>query len=76
MDDIWDPERIETIGRIVTRYSEHLQVNDRIRVGVEGDPCTLYRSVECIVAAHSTMTNEPISQVPYGLISQKIKTWI
>ena len=44
--DLLAPDRIETLGRIMSRYGDHLRVNDKIRIGVEGDPCNAYRSVE------------------------------
>lgn len=42
-ESIWDSERISNIGWILSRYSEHIQNGDRIRMGIEGDPCGAYR---------------------------------
>lgn len=42
--ELWHPDRLATVGWIMDRYSEHLQPNDRIRIGQEGDPCSSYRS--------------------------------
>lgn len=44
--NIWDPQRLQRVGAIVQRYSAYLQPGHRIRCGIEGDPCTNYRSVE------------------------------
>jgi len=46
MDDIWDSERIATVGNILSRVSKHLECGDRIRLGMEGDPCYPYRAAE------------------------------
>lgn len=46
MTDLWDPERLATVGWIMNRYSDFLRPGDRIRIGQEGDPCTTYRSSE------------------------------
>jgi hypothetical protein len=46
MDETWNSERIAIVGSILTRYSAHLEPGDRIQLGMEGDPCTLYRSVD------------------------------
>ena len=46
MTDLWDPDRLSTAGWIMNRYSDHLRAGDRVRIGQEGDPCTLYRSSE------------------------------
>lgn len=45
-ESVWDPERISNIGWLLSRYSEHLQPSDRIKLGIEGDPCGAYRGVE------------------------------
>lgn len=39
---VWDSERVGNIGWILDRYSEYLEVGDRIRRGIEGDPCSVY----------------------------------
>ena len=46
MAEAWDPERLRIVGSVLTRYSEHLAPGHRIRLGMEGDPCTVYRSAE------------------------------
>lgn len=46
MTDLWDSERLATVGWIMNRYSDFLRPGDRIRIGQEGDPCTTYRSSE------------------------------
>lgn len=46
MDPLWDPERLRNVGHVLTRYSAHLAEGDRIRLGMEGDPCTPYRSAD------------------------------
>ena len=45
-ESVWDPERISNIGWLISRYSEHLQPSDRIKLGIEGDPCGVYRGVD------------------------------
>lgn len=44
--DLLEPSRIETLCRIMSRYGAHLRVDDKIRVGIEGDPCNVFRSVD------------------------------
>lgn len=46
MDDLWDPERLRVVGSVLTRYADHLQPGHRIRLGMEGDPCSVYRSAD------------------------------
>lgn len=47
MDDTtWDPERLQMVGSILSRYSAHIAPGHRIRLGMEGDPCSTYRSAE------------------------------
>jgi hypothetical protein len=38
-DSLWDPERLRVVGSVLTRYSRALRVDDRVRTGMEGDPC-------------------------------------
>jgi len=45
-DQLWDPERLRGIASILNRYSAHLQPGHKIRLGVEGDPCSSYRSAD------------------------------
>ena len=57
MSNIWDPERIITVGWIMDKYARYLQTGDRIRLGQEGDPCSLYRSSDeapCATVRHVT----------------------
>lgn len=44
MTDLWDPERLTTVGWIMNRYSDFLRPGDLVRIGQEGDPCSTYRS--------------------------------
>ena len=46
MTNIWDADRLAKIGYIMDQYSPHLQNGDTIRLGHEGDPCSIYRSAE------------------------------
>ena len=38
METVWDPERVKTVGTILSRYSEHLKPGNRVRRHIEGDP--------------------------------------
>lgn len=53
-ESVWDPERISNIGWLLSRYSEHIQPSDRIKLGIEGDPCGFYRGVDDAPAATIT----------------------
>jgi len=44
MTDLWHADRLQIIGSVLTRYSDYIQVGHRIREGMEGDPCSSYRS--------------------------------
>ena len=46
MADPWDPDRLRIVGSVITRYSEHIAPGHRIRLGMEGDPCSAYRAAE------------------------------
>jgi hypothetical protein len=46
MTELWDPERLATVGWIMNRYSDFLRPGDLIRIGQEGDPCCTYRSTD------------------------------
>ena len=46
MDATWDPERLRLVGSVLTRYAEHLAPGHRIRLGMEGDPCAVYRAAD------------------------------
>lgn len=46
MEELWDPERLRIVGSILNRYSAHIAPGHRIRLGMEGDPCNVYRSGE------------------------------
>ena len=46
MSDLLEPKRLETLDRIMSLYGKYLEPDDKIRIGVEGDPCSRYRSVE------------------------------
>ena len=43
---LWDPERLSNIASVMSRYSQQLNIGDFIRLGIEGDPCYSYRSVD------------------------------
>lgn len=43
-DDLLQPRRLETLERIMSLYGKHLREGDKIRIGVEGDPCSRFRS--------------------------------
>lgn len=45
-NNLWDPERLRIIGSIMERYSKHLAEGHRVRLGLEGDPCSIYRKAE------------------------------
>jgi hypothetical protein len=40
------PKRLETLDLIMSLYGKYLEPDDKIRIGVEGDPCTRFRSVD------------------------------
>jgi hypothetical protein len=44
MTELWEPERLATVGWIMNRYSDFLRPGDLVRIGQEGDPCSTYRS--------------------------------
>lgn len=44
MVDYLDPDRLKTLNTIMTQYGSHIVPGNRIRLSVEGDPCTPYRS--------------------------------
>ena len=45
-DAVWDPERLANVGSVLARYGAHLAPGHRVRLGMEGDPCTPYRAAE------------------------------
>lgn len=42
--ELWAPERLRVIGSVMERYSSHLKIGHRMRMGMEGDPCAVFRS--------------------------------
>ena len=40
---MWEPERMQVVGSILERVSPHIVEGVRIRRGMEGDPCNIYR---------------------------------
>lgn len=46
MNDAWSSERLAIVGSVLTRYSAYLEPGDRIKLGMEGDPCGTFRSVD------------------------------
>lgn len=53
-DSLWDSERLQNVGWIMSRYSDHVMNGDVIRRGIEGDPCNTYRGSEDV--PHGTVT--------------------
>lgn len=45
-EELLDPERIGILEKVMSTYGKYLEEKDEIRIGVEGDPCTRYRSAE------------------------------
>lgn len=43
---LWDADRLRRIGSVMDRYSTHIAEGHRIRLGMEGDPCTPYRNAD------------------------------
>lgn len=65
-DALWDPERVGLVGSILTRYSTHLAAGHRIRMGLEGDPCSTYRSAsEAPCATVLDVQREPTGMVRF-----------
>lgn len=66
MSDIWDPERIRIVGSVLERYSAHLAPGHRIRCGMEGDECSIYRSTsDSPTATVLEVTREPNGYVKF-----------
>jgi hypothetical protein len=40
--NLWDPERLQRISNVMSRYAPHLYKGARLRFGIEGDPCNPY----------------------------------
>jgi hypothetical protein len=62
-NDLWDIDRIRNIGSIMERYSKHLEEGHRIRLGIDGDPCNIYRNasdapVGTVVSIHKPENEE------------------
>ena len=49
--DVWDPERVQTLGNIMPRYAPYVRPGDLLTLGVEGDPCNVYGSNEHVKVA-------------------------
>ena len=43
MYDFWDEGRLRIVGDVMQRYGSVLREGDRIKLGMEGDPCDSYR---------------------------------
>lgn len=56
---LWDPERLATVGSILTRYAAHLQPGHRIRLGIEGDPCNTFRGADAPCATVMDVDRQP-----------------
>lgn len=65
MEAIWDPHRVETLGRIMSRYADHLYTGARLRLGVEGDPCNPFSSAD----AAPLLTVVEVNRGPGGFVS-------
>jgi len=46
MSSIYDPDRLQKVGSVLQRYAEHIAPGHVIRVGMEGDPASTFRSTE------------------------------
>lgn len=66
--NLLDPERLETLDRIMSLYGKHLQTGDKLRIGIEGDPCSRFRSVD---EAPSVTVSEILERKEDGLIRFK-----
>lgn len=65
MSELLDPHRLETLERVQSLYGKHIKENDKIRLGVEGDPCSTYRSVE---EAPTAKVNEILERSNNGFV--------
>jgi hypothetical protein len=68
MNDLWDPERLKTVGSIMNRYSEHLAPGHRIRLGLEGDPCNPYRGDSAPVAVVKDVDRKEGNKVTFRAV--------
>jgi hypothetical protein len=41
---LWEPERLRNVGSVLARYGAHIAPGHRVRLGMEGDPCAVYRA--------------------------------
>ena len=41
---LWDAERLRNVGSVLARYGAHIAPGHRVRLGMEGDPCAVYRA--------------------------------
>ena len=46
MTDVFDPERLRQVGSVLERYAKHIAPGHIIRLGMEGDPASTFRSTE------------------------------
>lgn len=53
-----EPRRLEVLHKVMSLYGAHLQVGDRVRVGIEGDPLSPFRSAEDAPAVTVTSIEE------------------
>ena len=56
---VWDLERLRTVGSILARYSAHLAEGHRVRLGLEGDPCSVYRNADDAPTGTVVQVNRP-----------------
>lgn len=66
-DSLWDPERLQSVGSILTRYSTHIRPGHRIRLGMEGDTSGCYRSSDGLRG-----TVREVHRDPNGLVRLKV----
>lgn len=69
MTDVWDPARVRTVGEILSRVGPHVQAGCRVRLGMEGDPCAHYRSVDSapVGTVMSVDRNEDTGLIRYDI---------
>lgn len=58
---LWDAERLQVVGSVLTRYSAHLRPGHRIRLGMEGDTSGMYRASDERVGTVKEVFREPLS---------------
>lgn len=65
---MWNPQRVEVIGSVLERYSPHIAEGHRLRVGMEGDPCTPYKGAnEAPIGTIMNLTRSDDGSVKFSL---------